>query len=68
MQVPFKVKLLKDILYNGIRNKHTILKAGEVATYFKHTDVYCFESRDGYVPYFDRVAVIENKDFFEEVE
>jgi hypothetical protein len=61
-----KYELLKDKSYYGYsyRNKFIQLKKGESCEYFSHTDVYCFNLRDGYVPYFGRMFVEDNPNLF----
>lgn len=43
------------------------LKANEVCEYFSHTDVYCFDARNGVVPFYDRFFVEQRTDLFKPI-
>jgi len=44
-----------------------VIKAGEEAEYFEHTDCYLFMTRDGHVPYFSRVVLARLPEFVEAI-
>lgn len=64
----FAYELKKDTIYEFHWSRSTqifILRAGEKCHYFKHSDTYLFESREGIVPYYDRKTVEAFPEFFE---
>jgi hypothetical protein len=69
---PQKIRLKKDIPF--IIEYHQpykdtpniwILRVGEEAEYFEHTDCYTFIARDGHIPYFSRVVLARLDEFIE---
>lgn len=44
------------------------LREGEQCTYFAHTNVYLFDARDGFVPFFHREEIEFYPNLFEPVE
>lgn len=72
---PAKVRLKRDIPfiieynrpYHHEPNVWT-LKAGEIGEYFTHNNCYCFDERDGQVPYFSRSVLARLPDFVEVIE
>ena len=75
MRFPKKIRLKQDmpfiIEYNSPYHHEPFvltLKKGEVGERFDHTDCYCFETREGQVPYFSRVVLARLPDFVEVVD
>lgn len=63
-------RLLKDTVYEFESwpfSRSWVLRAGEVCSYFKYSNTYLFEDRDGVAPYFSRETVEQQKEFFEPV-
>jgi hypothetical protein len=65
-------RLKKNLLFEGqitdtIRIAVT-LKAGEICSYFGHSDTYLFQARSNMIPFFMRSIVESQPDWFEPVE
>lgn len=56
-------ELIKDTLYI-FHDQSWVLGAGEYCRYFTHSDTYLFEERDGVVPWFPRIVVEAQPDYF----
>lgn len=66
MKIPKQIKVIKSFYCDKFR-KPLKINEGEIGEYFAHTDVYCFEARERYVPYIDRVVAIRNNIHFEKL-
>lgn len=72
---PSRIRLLKDMIffleYPGTPYKSApfvcVLRAGEEAEYFEHSDKYIFAERDDQVPYFSRHVLARLPEFIEVV-
>ena len=64
-----QIKVLKEFTCDKF-GPHFVcqIKEGEIGEYFAHTDVYCFEARNGYVPYVDGLAGMRNNIHFQKLE
>ena len=62
--LPAKVKLKHDMIYGHMKNSF-ILPAGEIGEYNEYTGCYCFEQRNGIIPYYDKEIVLGSKEIFE---
>ena len=63
----FSYKLLKDINFFTYDGNFVVIKKDEVCEFFEHTQVYIFDTREGYAPYYLRYFVENNPDIFEPI-